>query len=134
MCDLCHQTMEKLNEHMTLVAQLQRELLQHQIAQVPKYLANARLYLQNQTTLNFAYHTQSQVLMHVTGMIVVVSSAATLQIGDRYWPVNGFWTPYFGKNALLIRPEDTIILTQASAGAIGLEFLGQEMADRGKRW
>lgn len=134
MCETCHEYMKKLDEHMTLQTQLQRELLQHQISSVPKYLTQARLYLQNATSLNFAYHTQSQILMHVTTMIVTVSSAATLIIQDRTWNFNGFTIQYFGKNGLLIRPEDLITLTQASSGNLGLEFLGQEMADRGKRW
>ncbi len=126
--------LSQLNEHYAEIIKLSRAILQLQASSTPKYLSNARLYLQGQTTLNFAYHTQAQVLLRVTTIIAVVSSPGTLQIADRNWPVNGFFFQYLGQDGMLIRPEDLITLTQNSAGNLGLEFLGQEMADRGKRW
>jgi hypothetical protein len=107
--------------------------MQHQISSLPKYLTNARLYLLNQTTLNFAWHMQSQQAMRVTTMIVLVSSAATLQIAERSWFFNGFTIQYLGDDGLVVRPEELVTLTQATPGAIGLEFLGTELYDRGKR-
>lgn len=111
-----------------------RDLILQQQISIPKYLANARQYLQNATTLNFAYHFQSQVLMRATTIVVTVTSAATLVIADRSWPINGFSILLLAPDGLLIRPEDNVVLTQASVGLLGLEFLGQEMPDRGKRW
>lgn len=138
MCEQCH----KLMTHMsTILADLEKNvaasnrLLQDiQRARIPKFLANARLYEANGTSVNMAYHTQAQVLIRVTMMIIVVGSPATLVIGDRTWPINGFTTLYLGDEGLLIRPEDQVILTQNVAGLIGLEFFGEEMVDRGKRW
>lgn len=116
------------------VAATDKLLLAMQRARIPKYLTQARQYLENATTINMAYHTQAQVLIRVTMIVVVVGSAATLQIGDRTWPFNGFSTLYLGEEGLLIRPEDAIELTQTTEGAMGLEFYGEEMADRGQRW
>lgn len=124
----------QLNKDFAEIIKLQRAILQMQISSVPKYLANARLYLQNQTTLNFQAHVQSQVLLRVTCILVTVTSAATLQINDRFLSINSTQPLYLGNDGMLIRPEDVITLTQVNPGALGLEFFGQEMADRGKRW
>jgi hypothetical protein len=114
---------------------LNRELLEMQRARIPKYLANARQYVAGGLQLNFAYHTQSQILLRVTCLLVTVGSPGNLQIGDRNIPVTGGMPPlYLGEEGMLIRPEDQIILTQTVPGAMGLEFFGEEMGDRGKRW
>lgn len=126
--------LSQLNKDFAEIIKLQRAILQMQASSIPKYLTQARLYLQNQTTLNFALHTQSQVLLRVTTIIAVVTSPGVLQIGDRFWNINSLWVQYLGQDGMLIRPEDQIVLTQNVAGNLGLEFLGQEMADRGKRW
>lgn len=111
------------------------ELLQiMQRASIPKYLSQARLYAQAQSSINMASHLQSQQLLNVMAMLVVVSSAATLTINERQIPLNSTQLLYFGEAGMLIRPEDTITLTQATAGPIGLEFFGEELNDRGRRW
>jgi len=113
---------------------LNRELLEMQRARIPKYLANARQYLAGGLQINFAYHTQSQQLMRVTCILAVVGSPGNLQIADRIIPLNGLTILYLGEEGMLIRPEDQILLTQTVPGAMGLEFFGEEMGDRGKRW
>lgn len=113
---------------------LNRELLEMQRARIPKFLTNARQYLVSGVQINFAYHTQSQMLLRVTCILIVVGSPATLQINDRLIPVNGVTSLYLGEEGMLIRPEDQILLTQGTPGPMGLEFFGEEMADRGKRW
>lgn len=137
-CTVC----DELTKHIGhLVSELEKQtattnrLLQvMQRIKIPKYLTQARQYVQSGTTINLQFHTQAQMLIRVTMIVVVVTSAATLEIGDRSWPFNGFSTLYLGEEGLLIRPEDAITLTQTTAGAIGLEFFGEEMADRGNRW
>jgi len=111
-----------------------RALLDIQRARIPKYLTQAKLYNTSALSINFQYHTQAQVLIRVTTILIVVGSPASLVIGDRTIPVNGFAALYLGEEGMLIRPEDQITLTQNTLGPIGLEFLGEEMGDRGKRW
>jgi hypothetical protein len=134
MCEQCHALMTQIEALLKDNVATNKALLQMQRLRIPKYLANARQYLSSGTSLTFAYHTQAQILQRVTMIIAVVSSAGTLVIADRSWPVNGFTLIYLGEEGMLIRPEDNIVLTQASSGAMGLEFLGEEMGDRGKRW
>jgi len=125
--------MHELLKQQTALTLLQREIQQWQASSTPKYLTQARQYLQNATSLEFGYHRQSQVLIRVTMMLIQVSSPATLVIQDRSWPVNGFFPLYLGEAGLLIRPEDQVLLTQTTAGPLSLEWLGEEMYDRGKR-
>lgn len=124
----------QLNKDFAEIIKLQRAILALQKSSIPKYLSQARLYLLNQTSLNFALHTQSQVLMRVNCILVIVTSAAVLQIAERQIPFNSTEALYLGDDGMLIRPEDLITLTQTNPGTLGLEFFGQEMADRGARW
>lgn len=110
------------------------DLMNRQEQSIPTYLQNAKLYISNATSLQFNYHMQSQVLIRVTRLIVLAQSPATLVIGERSWPISGFTILDLGEDGMLITPETLITLTQTVAGNLGLEFLGQEMADRGKRW
>lgn len=134
MCEQC----EKLQAQVTLLLdnniRLNRDIQDLQRAKTPKLLANAKLYAANNTVLNFAYHMQSQTLLHVTSILVLVTSPGVLQIAERTIPVNGLTVLSFGWLGMVIRPEDLITLTQTSAGNMGLEFLGEELSDRGKRW
>ena len=134
-CDECHRLLTSMHESLTNLTLLQRDLMQRQITDLPKYLTQARQYLKNATQLNFQYHMQSQTLMRVTTLIVTCTSAATLQIAERTFSFTGSTTQNYDQaGGLVIRPEDYIFLSQASAGDLGLEFLGQEIPDRGKRW
>lgn len=138
MCKEC----QELAQHVThLVNELTKNtaatdklLKAIQRAKIPKMLSQARQYAVGTTQLNMQQHTQTQELLNVNAILVVVSSAATLVIQERQIPINATQLLYFGENGMLIRPEDTITLTQATAGPIGLEFFGEELADRGKRW
>lgn len=126
--------MEIIAQAMADNVALNRELLEMQRARIPKFLTNARQYLISGVQINFGYHTQSQQLIRATCILIVVGSPATLQINDRVIPVNGVTSLYLGEEGMLIRPEDQILLTQGTPGPMGLEFFGEEMGDRGKRW
>jgi hypothetical protein len=134
MCELCARNMERLGEQYSELIELQRMILQHQISELPKFLTQARLYLLSATQLNFNLHSQSQVAYRVTGWIVQTSSPGTLVMQDRSIPINGLDIRDLGVDGLILRPEDQVLLTQTVAGAISIEFFGQELADRGKRW
>lgn len=130
MCEHCEQNQQFQEKLINLVKE---ELLKAR-AQTPRYLTNARLYLISATSLNFLAHQQTQSLIRVTTIVVQTSSAGTLTIAERTWPINGFTVLPLEPDGLLVKPEDNITLTQGSAGLLSLELLGQEMADRGQRW
>lgn len=142
MCETCHQTLTELSQHQEVtnkvlasLVEVNRALLMHQRAQVPKLLQNARQYLSSATSLQMNWHMQTQQLLNVTSMIVTATSPGTLQINERTWSFNGQSIIVLGTmNGLVVRPEDYILLTQTTAGALGLEFLGEELPDRGQRW
>lgn len=136
MCEACKQAMATMDtdEKLVHLHHTMRDLMNKQEQSIPVYLQNAKLYLANVTSLQFNYHVQSQVLLKVTRIIVLCQSPATLVIAERSWPVNGFSILDLGNDGMLITPETLISLTQTTAGNLGLEFLGQEMADRGRRW
>lgn len=136
MCDACRKALATMDtdEKLVHLHHTMRDLMNRQEQSIPTYLQNAKLYISNATSLQFNYHMQSQVLIRVTRIITLAQSPATLVIGERSWPVNGFSILDLGDDGMLITPETLITLTQATAGNLGLEFLGQEMADRGRRW
>lgn len=134
MCEQCHQLMQLVAKALEESASANRALLAWQRMGIPKYLSQARQYNPGATSINMAYHTQSQVLLRVTTIIADVGSPGTLTIGDRTWPVNGLTIIPLGYDGMLIRPEDLVTLTQQTSGPMGLEFLGQELGDRGARW
>jgi hypothetical protein len=101
---------------------------------IPRYLKNMYQYQASGTSINLAY--QSQMTIRITGMLIVVSSAGTLQIGSFFTlPVTpGMIPPALGIDGLMVEPGQSLTLTQASAGQIGIWCMGQEMASEGKRW
>ena len=138
MCGLCAEMQTRLNALASALEQQNSSinlLLQEwQRAQIPRNLQQARLYVQSGIQINMAQHLQSQELLRVTAMIIVVSSAATLLVQERQIPITTSQFIYLGQNGWLIRSEDQFLLTQTNPGPLGLELLGEEMADRGRRW
>lgn len=133
MCEQCHQLMQVVAHALEEHSATNRALLAYQRARIPKYLSQARQYVANAAALSL--RLQSQELARVTCIIVVVGSAGTLTIGDRSIPVSANQTLYYlGEQGMLVRAEDPISLTQTTPGPMGLEMLGEEMADRGARW
>lgn len=132
--ELAQHIMHLVNELTKNTAATDKLLKAMQRAKIPKMLSQARQYQASSLQVNMAMHTQSQELLNVSAILAVVSSAATLQIQDRLIPFNSTQLLYFGDDGMVIRPEDVITLTQTTAGPIGLEFFGEELADRGKRW
>lgn len=136
MCETCRQSMATMDvdEKLVHLHHTMHDLMRMQSQSIPKYLQNARLYISNATSLQFNYHMQSQVLLRVSRIIVETTSPAILTIGERTWPISGFTILDLGTDGMLITPETLITLVQTVTGDMGLEFLGQEMPDRGQRW
>lgn len=135
MCEQCHQLMNIVTRALEESSAANRALLAFQKARIPKYLTQARQYIASgATSLTMSFHTQAQSLIRVTMILIVVGSAGTLTIGERQIPVNGLTTLYLGEEGMLLPAETQITLTQTTAGAMGLEFFGEEMVDRGERW
>lgn len=101
---------------------------------IPRYLKNMFLYQANGTQINLAY--QSQMTIRITCLIIVVSSAGTLQIGNFFsLPVSpGMIPQQYGGDGLVLEPGQALQLTQTVTGAMGLWAMGQEMASEGLRW
>jgi hypothetical protein len=132
------QATEELTREMTRIAvaieKYYHSLQAQQRHLIPRYLKNMFLYQANGTQINLAY--QSQMTIRITCLIIVVSSAGSLQIGNFFTlPCTpGMLPENFGFDGLVLEPGQVLQLTQASAGQIGLWACGQEMASEGLRW
>lgn len=129
---------EELTKEMQRVAQAiekyYHSLQQMQRHLIPRYLKNMQQFQANGTQVNLLY--QSQQVIRVTSMLIVVSSAGTLQIGNFITlPVTPGDPPIdLGYDGMMIEPGQAITLTQTNAGAMGIWCMGQEMASEGLRW
>lgn len=128
LAQMLHQHMLRL-EHM--IKSMQRD--------IPK-IVDEYLYMQNATTLTLL--PQSQNLQMITGIFAVVtaSGGGTLTLGpqgggkNRIIPLpqgNSFIAVGTATNGMLLNNFDTRLLTQTSAGALGLELFGVELPDKG---
>lgn len=129
---------EELTREMQRVAQAiekyYHSLQQAQRHLIPRYLKNMNQFQASGQQINLAY--QSQMTIRITGIIIVVSSAGALSIGNFITiPVTPGMLPLdLGCDGLLVEPGQAITLTQGSMGQIGLYCMGQEMASEGLRW
>lgn len=100
---------------------------------IPRYLKNMYQWQANGTQISLAY--QSQTVIRITGLIIVVFNPGSLQIGNFFTlPVTpGMLVPPLGPDGLMLEPGQALTLTQSPAGQIGLWAMGQEMASEG-RW
>lgn len=105
--------------------QMQRHL-------IPRYLKNMGFFAANNTQITILY--QSQMVVRVTSMLIVATSAATLSIGNfiQFPVVSGVLN--LGIDGLLIEPGQALVMNQQNAGPLGLICMGQEMASEGLRW
>lgn len=129
---------EELTKQMTRMAEaLERYYHSLQAAQkhlIPRYLKNMYSYQASASSLTLLY--QSQQVIRITGLLVVVSSAGQLSIGN-FWqmPVSAGMLPFdFGYDGLMVEPGQALTLTQTTPGQIGMWAMGQEMASEGLRW
>lgn len=128
------QFVKQMAEQMARLTAQYESLIKLQRHLIPRYLQNMQFYQPNNTTIQLPY--QSQILVRLTSMIVVVSSAGTLSIGTFQMPVTPGMDPLqFGIDGMILDAnQDPITLTQTATGPLGLWCFGQEMADRGNRW
>lgn len=120
---LINKIVEHVNKIESLVTSLQR--------QIPVYV-DEKLYASGQSALTI--QPQSQNLQRITTIFCIVSASGggTLTLNDRVIPLaQGNTIMHFGEPGLLLRANDLRQLTQTTAGALGLELIGYETADRG---
>lgn len=111
-----------------------QSLIQFQKHNIPRYLRNMQNFNANGTSLELQY--QSQNLHRITCFLIVVTSAGTLQIGQKWsLPVAPGMLPLdLGLEGMVLDPGQQITLTQNVQGAMGIWAFGQELPDRGNRW
>lgn len=131
-------TLDELTKQMARVAdsieRYYHSLQAQQKHLIPRYLKNMFQYQANATSVNLTY--QSQMTIRITGLLIVCSSAGSLQIGNFFTlPTTPGMLPLsLGIDGLMVEPGQALNLSQASAGQIGLWAMGQEMASEGLRW
>jgi hypothetical protein len=88
-------------------------------------------YATNAATLKTSAQTRN--LVRITAAIFQLSSAGTVTIGGRTWNLAAGVYPWFGLHWLLL-PDDVRQITQASAGILSMELMGESMADATGVW
>lgn len=87
-----------------------------------------KMYVPNDTVINL--NAQTKNVVKISSVMVVLTSAGTLKIGDRTFTLQA--GQYFWQGLVwLLNPEDTRQLTQTSAGVMGLELMGQSLVNTG---
>ena len=124
-----HYLAKMLQEHMYRLECMMKNMQRSIPIFVDEYL-----YMQNATTLTLL--PQSQNMENITAIFAVVtaSGGATLSIGSppRTIPLpqgNSFFL--LGDYGMTLNNGDSRVLTQASAGLLGLELFGYEIPDKG---
>lgn len=124
---ILHSLINKIGEHVNKID----KLITHLQRQIPTYV-DEKQYASGQTTLTI--QRQSENLQRITTVFCTISAAGggTLTLNDRIIPLpQGNTVLRFGDPGLLLRAGDVRQLTQTASGAMGLELLGYETADRG---
>lgn len=124
-----HHLAKMLQEHMYRLECMMKNMQRS----IPIYV-DEYLYMQNATTLTLL--PQSQNLENITAVfaIVTASGGATLTIGTPARTItlpqgNSFFP--LGNTGMILNNGDSRVLTQASAGLLGLELFGFEIPDKG---
>jgi hypothetical protein len=135
MCDQCEKNLKQVAELATRIEASYRATLASLTRQIPRYLRNMGASQQNGTVVTVPF--QSQVLTRVTTIAVVVTSNATLQIGNFMTiPIPIGYSPIFfsDEGGLVVDPTQVITLTQATSGYMGVWCFGQLLPDQGPHY
>jgi hypothetical protein len=121
-----------LAERVNHLCSQQESLIKGLQRSIPKYV-DERLYAQNATSINVL--PQSNNLELITTILVSISAAGggQLVIADRIinFPQGNTTLTVQGGAGFILRDTDTRVLTQGTAGLLGLEMFGIELANSG---
>ncbi len=133
MCD-CQQNelVSELKRYCDEQTRLHRDMMNMIRRSIPSYVVRERQWLSSNGT-QITLQPQSHNLELITSMIIYCTSTSVLQLGpERTWPLAAMTTPLLITNiGIMLNENDQRILTQVTPGAMALELMGTEMADRG---